>query len=64
MRLVVEADVGEQDLALALDVDHVRSVDHDLGQAVVVDQRTEGAKGLEVTGINLLRHTNAHAEYS
>ena len=55
MGIVVEADVGEQDLALALDVDHLRSVDHDLGEAVVIDKRAQWAKCLEVPAVELLR---------
>jgi hypothetical protein len=52
MLLAVEADVGEEDLALALDVDHLMSVDHDLGQAVVVDERAQRAQRLEITGVD------------
>ena len=53
--LVIETDVGEEDLALALHVDHLWSVDHDLGQAVVIDQWTQGAESLEVPAVELLR---------
>ena len=34
-------DVGQLDLALALDVDLVRAVDHDVGDGVVLEQRLE-----------------------
>ena len=37
-------DVGQLDLALALDVDLVRAVDHDVGDALVGEQRLERAE--------------------
>jgi hypothetical protein len=55
MRLVIEADVGEKNLALALDVDHLRSVDHDLGEAVVIHQRAQRAESLEIPAVELVR---------
>ena len=55
MSLVIETDIGEEDLSFALNVDHLWSVDHDLGQAVVIDQWTQGAESLEVTAVELLR---------
>ena len=56
--LTVEADVGEQDLALALDIHHVGSVDHDLGEAVVIHEGTQRAESLEVSRVEL--GGNAH----
>src|SRR6202521_5551805 len=52
MLLGVEPDVGQQDLSLALDVDHLVSVDHDLCEAVVVDEWTQRSERLEVTGVD------------
>ena len=53
--LVVETDVGEKDLALAFHVDHLRSVDHDLGQAVVIDKWTQRTESLEIPAVEFLR---------
>jgi len=55
MRLIVEADIGEKDLALAFHVDHLRSVDHDFSQAVVVDEWTQWTESLEIPAVELLR---------
>ena len=44
VRVVAEHDVGQLDLALALDVDLVRAVDHDVGDGLVGEQRLERAE--------------------
>ena len=46
--LVVEVDVGEEDLPATLHVHHVGAVDHDLGEALVLDERPQRTQGLEV----------------
>ncbi len=55
VRLVVEPDVREENLALALHVNHLWSVDHDFGEAVVIDQWTQWAQSLEIPAVELLR---------
>ncbi len=58
--LVVEANVGQQDLALAFDVHHLRTIDHDLGQAVVLDQRPNRPQGLHVAVVETGVGGDAH----
>ena len=50
VRVVDEGRVGALDLAVALDVDVVVAVDHDLGDGVVAQQRLERAVAEDVVG--------------
>ena len=53
--VVLERDVGQLELAGALDVDLARAVDHDLGDALVAQQRLERAEADDLVG-DLLEH--------
>src|SRR5579862_3669523 len=54
VRVVDERDVCELDLAIALDVHVLRSVDHDLGDRGVTEERLERAVAEDVVGELLL----------
>ena len=51
-------DVGQLELALALDVDLLGPVDHDFGDALVAQQRLERAEADDLVG-DLLEHADA-----
>ena len=57
MVVVLERQVGELQLAAPLDVDLTRTVDHDLGDALVTEERFEWAKADDLVG-DLLEHSN------
>jgi hypothetical protein len=48
--VILELPIGEQDLPVALNVDLLRTVDHDLGQTVVENEVADGAEGVVVLG--------------
>jgi len=44
MRIVPEPDIGQHQLAFALHIHLARTVDHDLGDALIIQQGLNGAK--------------------
>ena len=56
--VVLEDDVGQLELARALDVDLARAVDHDLGDGLVAQERLERAEADDLVG-DLLEHPDA-----
>ena len=56
--VVLEHDVGQFELARALDVDLARPVDHDLGDGLVAQQRLDRAEADDLVG-DLLEHPHA-----
>ena len=58
MLIVLERHVRELQLALALDVDLLRTVDHHLGEGLVAQQRLERAEAQDLVG-DLLEHAHA-----
>ena len=56
--VVLERHVGELQLALALDVDLLRPVDHHLGEGLVAQERLERAEAQDLVG-DLLEHADA-----
>ena len=53
--VVLEDDVGQLELAAALDVDLARAVDHDLGDGLVAQERLERPEADDLVG-DLLEH--------
>ena len=58
MIVVLEHDVGQLELAGALDVDLARAVDHDFGDGLVAQERFERTKADDLVG-DLLEHPDA-----
>ena len=56
--VVLERDVGQLDLARALDVDLARAVDHHFGDGLVAQQRLDRAEADDLVG-DLLQHTRS-----
>ena len=56
--VVLERDVGQLELAVALDVDLARAVDHDFSDGLVAQQRLERTEADDLVG-DLLEHARA-----